>query len=123
MDYQLIKICHVTGIMLIFMGLGGMLFAALVGLGPEHRGLRRTAAIIHGLGLLLVLATGIAMAVQGGWMHGDPPNWIKGKFGIWLLLGGSITLAARVSRLMWVWIPAWILLGAAAAYLALAKPF
>lgn len=123
MDYFLIKLCHLTGIMLLFMGLGGMIFAAAVGLGPEHRKLRRAAAIIHGIGLLLILASGIAMAVQGGWMHGDPPNWIKAKFGIWLLLGSSIALAARVSRLMWIWIPVWILLGATAGYLALYKPF
>ena len=123
MDYFLIKLCHLVGIMLVFLGLGGMVFAAAVGLGPEHRKLRRAAAIIHGLGLLLILATGISMAVSSGWMHGDPPNWIKAKFGIWLLLGGSIALAARMSRLMWLWIPVWILLGGAAGYLAFYKPF
>ncbi len=122
MDYFLIKLCHLVGIMLLFMGLGGMIFAASVGLGPEHRKLRRAAAIIHGLGLLLILASGIAMALQSGFFHGDPPNWIKAKFGIWLLLGGSISLAARASKLMWIWIPVWILLGAAAGYLAFYKP-
>ena len=122
MDYFLIKIGHLTGIMLLFMSLGGMVFAAAVGLGPEHRHLRRAAMILHGIALLLILASGIAMAVTSGWMHGDPPNWIKAKFGIWLLLGGSISLAARASKLMWIWIPVWILLGAAAGYLAFYKP-
>jgi hypothetical protein len=123
MDYQLIKICHVAGIMLLFLSLGGMVFAASVGLGPEHRHLRRGAAILHGLGLLLIVASGIAMLSHLGLLHGDPPNWAKAKFGIWLLLGGSIAVAGRMSRLIWIWIPVWIFLGAAAAYLALYKPF
>jgi len=109
--------------MLVFVGLGGMVFAARVGLGPEHRKLRRAAAIIHGIGLLLILASGIAMLSSLGFLHGDPPIWAKAKFGIFLLLGGSISLAARASRLIWIWIPLWILLGAAAGYLALYKPF
>jgi hypothetical protein len=123
MDYSFIKLCHYVGIMLIFLGLGGMVFAARVGLGPEQRSLRRAAAIIHGIGLLLILVSGIAMLSRLGLLHGDPPTWAKAKFGIFLLLGGSISLAARASRLIWVWIPAWIVLGAAAAYLALEKPF
>jgi hypothetical protein len=123
MDYPLIKLCHLVGIMLVFLSLGGMVFAARVGLGPGQRNLRRAAAITHGIGLLLVLASGIAMMSSLGLLHGDPPNWIKAKFGIFLLLGGSISLAARASRLIWIWIPLWILLGAAAGYLALYKPF
>jgi uncharacterized membrane protein SirB2 len=123
MDYALIKVCHLVGVMLIFLGLGGMVFAARVGLGPEQRSLRRAAAILHGIGLLLLLVSGIAMLSQLGFLHGDPPNWAKAKFGIFLLLGGSIALAARASRWIWVWIPAWVFLGAAAAYLALEKPF
>jgi len=122
MDYPLIKLCHLVGIMLLFSGLVGMVFAARVGLGPEHRKLRRAAMFIHGIGLLLILASGIAMLSSLGFLHGDPPIWVKVKFGIFLLLGGSISLAARASRLIWLWIPLWILLGAAAGYLALYKP-
>jgi hypothetical protein len=67
--------------------------------------------------------SGIAMLSSLGLLHGDPPGWAKGKFVIWLLLGGSISLAARWSRGIWILLPVWILLGAAAAYLALYKPF
>jgi hypothetical protein len=123
MDYPLIKLCHLVGIMLVFVSLGGMVFAARVGLGPEQRSLRRAAMIIHGIGLLLIIASGFTMLSQLGLLHGDPPNWAKAKLGIWLLLGGSISLAARASKLIWVWISVWILLGAGAGYLALYKPF
>ncbi len=123
MDYLSIKLCHLAGILLVFMGLGGMVFAAYAGFGPERKTLRRGAALVHGIGLLLVLVSGIAMLSQLGLLHGDPPGWAKAKFVIFLLLGGSISLAARVSRAIWILIAVWLLLGVAAGYLALYKPF
>jgi hypothetical protein len=123
MDYLTIKLFHLTGIMLVFMGLGGMLFAAYAGFGDAKKQLRRAAALCHGIGLLLIIVTGFMMLSSLGMLHGDPPGWIKAKLFIWLLLGGSISLAARLSRAIWILIPAWILLGMAAAYLGLFKPF
>lgn len=123
MDYPTIKLFHLAGIMLIFLGLGGMVFAAYAGFGPDKKKLRRAAALCHGIGLLFILVSGISMLSKLGLLHGDPPGWIKVKFVIWLILGGSISLAARFSRAIWILIPLWILLGVAAAYLALYKPF
>lgn len=123
MDYLTIKLFHLVGVMLIFLGLGGMVFAAYAGFGPAKKQIRRAAALCHGVGLLFILVSGLAMLSSLGLLHGDPPGWIKAKFCIWLLLGGSISLAARVSRAIWILIPAWVLLGGAAAYLALYKPF
>jgi len=123
MDYLAIKIFHYAGIMLLFMGLGGMVFASYVGFGTEKKKLRRAAAILHGVGLMLILISGFAMLSKLNLMHGDPPNWAKAKFGIFLIMGFSISLAARWSRGIWILIVGWTLLGAAAAYLALYKPF
>ena len=123
MDYLTIKLFHLVGVMLIFSGLGGMVFAAYAGFGPAKKQLRRAAALCHGIGLLFLLVSGVVMLSRLGLLHGDPPGWIKAKFLIWLVLGGSISLAARVSRAIWILLPAWVLLGAAAAYLALYKPF
>ena len=102
MAYPLIKLFHLVGIMLVFLGLGGMVFAARIGLGPGAKGTcGAPLAIIHGIGLLFILASGISMASSIGLFHGDPPNFgSRLKFGIFLLLGGSISLAARVSRLI-----------------------
>jgi len=97
MDYLSIKLFHIIGIMLIFLGLGGMVFAAYAGFGPAKKQLRRAAALCHGIGLLFILVSGIAMLSSLGLLHGDPPGWVKAKFFIWLLLGGSISLAARFS--------------------------
>lgn len=123
MDYLAIKIFHYIGIMLLFMGLGGMVFASYAGFGPEKKKLRRAAAILHGIGLLLILVSGFTMLSKLNLMHGDPPNWAKAKFVIFLIMGFSISLAARWSRGIWILIAGWTLLGAAAAYLALYKPF
>ena len=123
MDYPWIKLFHLLGIMMLFMSLGGMVFAAYAGFGPEKKKLRRAAAFLHGIAFLVILASGIAMLSSLGLLHGDPPNWVKAKFVILLVLGGSISLAARCSRYIWLLLAAWLLLGAAAAYLGLYKPF
>ena len=123
MDYLSIKLVHLVGIMLVFLGLGGMVFAAYAGFGPARKTIRRGAALCHGIGLLFLLGSGLAMLSSLGLLHGDPPGWVKAKMFIWLLLGGSISLAARYSRAIWILILAWVLLGAAAAYLGLYKPF
>jgi len=123
MDYALIKLSHLVGIFLLLMGLSGMAFAAKAGFGPAKRQLRLTAQFCHGGGLLLILASGFGMLASRGLLHGDVPGWVKAKFFIWLLMGGSIVLATRLSRALWSLILAWALLGATAAYLALYKPF
>jgi len=123
MDYFTIKLFHIVGIMLLFMGLGGMVFGAYAGFGPNKKKIRRAAALLHGFGLLFILVSGIGMMQTLGLLHGDPPGWIKAKFVIFLLLGGSISLAARLSRAIWFLLALWVLLGGTAAYLGLHKPF
>ena len=123
MDYLSIKLFHLVGMMLLFLGLGGMVFAAYAGFGPARKQIRRAAALCHGIGLLFILVSGFAMLSSLGLLHGDPPGWVKAKLLIFLLLGGSIALAARLSRAIWILLPAWVLLGAAGGYLALYKPF
>jgi hypothetical protein len=100
-----------------------MVFVAYAGFGPEKKQLRRMAAMCHGIGLFLILVSGLEMLSSLGMLHGDPPGWAKAKFVIFLILGFSISLAARWSKRIGILIPIWILLGAVAGYLALYKPF
>jgi hypothetical protein len=123
MDYFAIKLFHYVGIMLLFLGLGGMVFASYAGFGPEKKKLRRAAALLHGFGLLFIIVSGFTMLSKLGLMHGDPPGWVKAKLAIFLILGFSISLAARWSRGIWILIAGWIVLGATAAALAMYKPF
>ena len=122
MDLFAIRLFHYVGIMLVFMGLSGMVFAAYAGFGPEKKKLRRAAALMHGIGLVLIIVSGFTMLSKLGF-HGDPPGWVKAKLGIWLIMGVSISLAARWSRGIWYLLAGWLLLGATAAYLAMYKPF
>ncbi len=119
MDYLLLKIIHVTGLALTFMGLAGVLAGHSAGQTPlKKRWLFRAA---HGGGLLIVLASGIALGLKLGVTH-PAPFWILAKFGIWLLAGGCIALAIRFSRWTGILLLFFAALVFAAAWLALYKP-
>jgi uncharacterized membrane protein SirB2 len=123
MSYVTLKIIHFTGLALTFMGLAGILAKTSPDAGSlKSRWLFRFA---HGLGLLLLLASGIALVVKLGQMGGEMhplPTWVKAKFVIWLLAGGSMALAARLSRFAGLILIFFTALVATAAWLALAKP-
>lgn len=98
MSYQTLKILHVTGLALTFMGLAGVLGMKM---GSEARPKQHWlffAAL--GLGLLLLLASGFALVGKLGLMSGGHslPGWVQAKLVIWLLAGGAVALAAHLSR-------------------------
>jgi hypothetical protein len=110
MDIFLLKTLHLAGVFGLFTSLGATLLA---GSG------KKTASILHGVSLLLILLVGFAMLKK-------PPmgqSWWMIKLGLWLFLGAAPVLARR--RVL----PAWLVLllsitaAAAAAWLGLKKPF
>jgi len=114
MNPLLLKTIHVAAALGVFTAMGAIIAAA-------GEGTRKWANILHGISLLLLLLLGLHMlfslklASTGGWWHA--------KIVLWLFLGAAPALAKRKV------IPAPALLGlilvggAAATYLALAKPF
>jgi hypothetical protein len=120
MDYGTLKIIHLTGLAMTFMGLAGILAAKATGQLPLPK--RLIFHISFGIGLLLIIATGFTMAAQLGVLH-TAPGWLKGKLVIWLLVGGSMALATRLSRYAGAVMVIWTLLVLAAAWLAIDKPF
>jgi len=123
MDYLLTKLFHLVGIMLLFLGLGVMLIVSTLEPGDARKRIIRLSALLHGFGLVFILISGIAMLNSLGFLHGDPPGWVKAKFGIFLILAFALTFAKRLRLPVWVLLGSWGLLGVAAAYLALYKPF
>lgn len=119
MDYPTLKIIHLAGLAMTFMGLTGILAIRMTGQAPLAK--RLIFHFSHGLGLLMLLVTGFAMAAKLG-IH-SPPGWLKGKMVIWLLAGGSMVLATRFSRFAGAILIFFILLVATAAWLAIDKPF
>jgi hypothetical protein len=110
MDLILLKTLHLAAVIALFTSLGATLLA---GSG------KKSASMLHGISLLLVLLIGFAMLKK-------PPmdqSWWMIKLGLWLFLGVAPVLAKR--RVM----PAWVVLvlslaaAVAAAWLGLRKPF
>lgn len=123
MSYHTLVIAHVTGLALVFMGLAGVLGMKM---GGEARPKQRWIFFAsHGLGLLLLLSSGFALVNRLGLMSGGRflPGWVQAKLVIWLLAGGAVVLASRLSRYA-----GWVLLIFAAlvvlaAWLGIAQPF
>lgn len=110
------KILHLIGAFLLFAALG------VVALRPADRSKLATAS--HGIALLLIVVSGFGMLARLGLMHGwSFPLWVWIKLVIWLLLGAALVLARRMPQLAALWWWLFPLLGGAAAYLALYKPF
>jgi hypothetical protein len=119
MDYTTLKIIHLTGLAMTFMGLTGILAIKLAGDAPRSK--RLIFHFAFGIGMLALIGTGFPLAVKLG-LHGAPP-WLMGKFIIWLLAGGSMVLASRFSRFAGPILLFFVILVATAAWLAIDKPF
>jgi len=73
----------------------------------------------------LLLGSGFGLAAGLGLMTAGHvlPGWVQLKLVIWLLAGGSIAMAVRLSRFAEIIIVFFTALVMAAAWLAIAKPF
>jgi hypothetical protein len=121
-SYQIYKIIHLTGILMIFLALGGVATNAING-GSKYYPWRKPAAITHGVGLLLSLVGGFGLLARLGVSHGGLPAWVIAKLVIWGIFAGSVSLIYfKPKAAAKVWVLA-IILGATAAYLAGQKPF
>jgi hypothetical protein len=120
MDYPTLKIIHLTGLALTFMGLSGILGLKVAGQAPLRK--RLIFHFAFGIGLLIILGTGFALAATLNVLH-TAPGWLKGKMIIWLLAGGSMALATRLSRFTGLVLAFFVLLVVIAAWLAIDKPF
>jgi hypothetical protein len=121
MSYEVYKILHLTGIILIFSGLVGLLTVKMSN-GIVEGKTKSLIFMSHGIGLLLALVGGFGLLARLG-LARDIPNWVFGKLAIWLILGGAIAIVKRKGQLGWPIFAGLILLFIAAAYLAILKPF
>ena len=115
-SYTAYKVLHVLGVLLVFTAFGAMLTT------PANSR-NKTAAIFHGLGLVILLVTGFGLMSRLGISHTALPGWVWAKALIWLIFGGIIVLIKRKLELRGVLWYLLVILGTFAAYLALYKPF
>lgn len=123
-SYNAYKVLHLFGVLLLFVSLGGLTLHALNGGTKETNRSRKLVAISHGLALFLVVLAGFGLLVRIGVGHGAGlPGWVWGKLAIWALMGAALVIPYRKpewARGMWLLLP---VLGGAAAWLAIYKPF
>ena len=112
------RLLHVVGVLLLFLGLGGVL--AATGKDKKPAGL---FLALHGIGLLVMLVAGVGVVHKDDAI--DWGNWLYAKIGCWVVLAALPVLVRKgiVPRMLGLLLA--IALGAAAAWLALAveKPF
>ena len=119
MTYPTLKIIHVTGLALVFMGLTGILALKYAGESTIRK--RWLFHMSHGVGMILVLASGIGLGLKLGLTH-PAPFWVIAKFGVWLLAGSAMILAIRFSRFAGIILIYFTVLVFAASWLAINKP-
>jgi hypothetical protein len=122
LSYEIYKLFHLFGIIMLFVSVGGIMLYALNGGTKADNTWRKTAAITHGIGLVFILVAGFGLLARVG-MSWPWPGWVFVKLIIWLVLGGVTGLIYKLSsRGQWLWYVV-ILLGVIAAYMAIFKPF
>ncbi len=110
MDPIILKTLHLAGVIALFASLGATLLA---GSG------KKSASILHGIALLLIVLVGFAMLKK-------PPmgqSWWMIKLGLWLFLGAAPVLAKRRVLPSWLVLVLSIAAAVTAAWLGLKKPF
>ena len=118
MPYQFYLVLHFLGIFLILLPLGGMCFHMAAG-GTRAWPLRKFAAMLHGIGLLIVLIAGFGLLAK---LHLGFPVWAMGKLAIWLVLGGIPALIYRKGQMAKTWLFLILVLAVLAGGLAAYKP-
>ncbi len=101
MNPQVFKIVHILAVLLLFYALGAIAVQS-TGDRKADRPKMRLYMALHGLALLVILVTGL---VQVHLLNTGFPTWLKIKFDVWLLLGGSVVLLVRKPQWRnWIWI-------------------
>ena len=119
-SYQIYKILHILGILLVVASLAGLGLHAANGGERKENGFRIGPMVAHGVGLLIVLVAGFGLLARIG---AGFTTWVYLKIALWVVFGALVAVVPRVkgvgAKVLWFVIP---LLGAAGAAIALYKP-
>lgn len=114
MNPLIYKIIHLAGIMGLFAALG----SAIAGTCSSCK---KSAGILHGVALLLILISGFGMIAKLG--YGYAEGWVIAKIVIWLILGGVMVLAKKHTLKPPALMGIVLLCGILSAWLGIMKPF
>lgn len=122
-SYELFKVAHLVGVIVLFSVLGGAMVHAINGGTASSNAARRLMTVLHGTGLIVVLIAGFGLLARLDLMNGGLPLWVVGKLIIWLVAGLLLTVPRRNPALARPILLAGLpFLAAAAAWLAVYKP-
>jgi len=121
MSLEFYRVAHILGLLMVFSGLAGLWGVHVQASGPPKKSVRVGLALLHGIGMLLLLVSGFGQLARLGLTDGLP-SWVIRKLAIWFLLGVSMVMAKRKAHLgLWI-VLVWILFGSLAAFLGIFKP-
>ncbi|MBK8974334.1 MAG: hypothetical protein IPM29_00250 [Planctomycetes bacterium] len=91
MSYEVYRLVHFVALALLFLSIGGQVFA------PSGDKLPRAATITHGIALVLVLLGGFGMLARrsGSQAYEISQPWVLAKLGVWLTLALAPVLIKR----------------------------
>ena len=123
--YLALKAVHLFGVFLVFIGVAGIAADAASGRPKGENPASRLLAALHGLGLLIVILAGFGMLAKVMRTPSMPsPAWATTKLVIWALFAVVAVVPRRWPRTArWVLLLGLPLLGAAAAVVAIFKPY
>jgi uncharacterized membrane protein len=123
--YLALKTVHLVGVFLVLIGVAGIAADAASGRPKGENPVTRLLAALHGLGLLIVLVAGFGMLAKVMRTPSMPsPAWATTKLVIWALFVAAAVVPRRwPGSAKWVLAAGLPLLGAAAAVVAILKPF
>lgn len=111
MSLQFYQWLHITSVAALLVSL-----AALWGLSSQKPGTKnKPIAILHGIGMTLLLVSGFGLLARLGMVSGLP-WWIYVKIALWLIMGGSMILAKRKAQWGFPLLLFWIAVVSLAAY-------
>jgi hypothetical protein len=119
--YQIYKLIHLVGMMMLFISFGGLILYALHG-GDRKHPWRKVLLATHGTGIILALVGGFGLLARIG-IFWPWPGWVAIKVAIWVIFAALPTIILRNparTRTLWWTV---VVLGGIAAYLAGQKPF
>tara|TARA_B100000683_G_scaffold225771_1_gene224443 strand:- start:110 stop:679 length:570 start_codon:yes stop_codon:yes gene_type:complete len=126
--YEMYKLIHLFGIFLTFVVLGGLGLHVMNGGAKETNQQRKLVAILHGLGVFLILLGGFGtlayvykIAGSSQMANGLEP-WVMMKLAIWFVLAMGLMLFYRLPKLGLVLFIVLPFLGLTAGYVAIKKP-
>jgi hypothetical protein len=124
LSHQFYNVVHIVGIILAMSALGGAAVLAMAGSSVSSPPPRRLLAVLHGVGVFLILVGGFGMLARLGVMHGGGfPGWIWVKLCVWVIVAVALFLALRKPTLARPTLLALPVLGGVAAYMAIYQPF